>query len=409
MSRRTCMNCRSQSLELFMDLGDQPNGNLFPDSSEVDTEDSYPFVMAVCTNCWQVQLEEFPSVAKMFSDHPYITGLNAPVVQHFEELSKAIINKFNIPEHSLVLDIGANDGTLLSKFRDLNMEVLGMDPGNLSFELARQKGIEIVQSFWNRESARELKNRGVQPDLITATAVFYHLEDIHDFVQGLDLIMNDRTIFCTQCVYSKELIENLQFDHFYHEHTLIHAVNPLKRLFAMYGLRILDVDTVPIHGGSFVMYVAKEHSPFLSSPKVNEMIEAEKRFGLENLKTYHTFSERVEKNKVDMLQLLNKLAAEGKTVHGIGAPLKGSTLLNYYEIGPDLVQRIVEVNPHKIGRYTPGTHIPIVSEAEEVERPDYYLILAWNFIDFFTKKYADFLKGGGKFIVPHPAINIIEQ
>jgi len=407
MNNKRCMNCHSEKLKQFIDLGNQPNGNVFPSLNEMDKEQTFPFVMSVCTDCWQVQLEEFPSVDYMFTNHPYITGLNQPVVSHFEQLVNNTIDKFAIPANSLVLDIGANDGTLLSKFKSHGMRVLGIDPCKQITEMAENRGITVFEAFWNQETAEAMKILGIYPDLITATAVFYHVEDIHSFVKGLDLIMGKNTIFCTQCVYLKDIIDKLQFDHFYHEHTMIHAITPLKRLFSQYGLRLLDLDLYPIHGGSFVLYVGREESDFPSTSKIDDVIAQEKEGGLNNLQTYLNFSKRVEKNKNDLISLLKQISDTGKRVFGLGAPLKGSTLLNYYGIGTDFIECVVEINEYKIGKYTPGTHIPIVHEDSIDEQPDYYLLLSWNFIDFFMEKFADYLNSGGKFIIPHPTVTVI--
>ncbi|MEM7184619.1 MAG: class I SAM-dependent methyltransferase, partial [Spirochaetota bacterium] len=383
-----CMNCGSSKMERFMDLGKQPNGNVFPSLDEFDDEKFYPCVMMVCTQCWQVQLEEFPSVNSMFTNHPYITCLNQPVVVHFQQLVDDIITKFNITPNSLILDIGANDGTLLLKFRERGMRVLGMDPCKRTGALARKSGITVFETFWNRSSAEAMRELGGYPDLITATAVFYHVEDIHSFVQGLDIIMRDDTIFCCQCVYLKELIEKVQFDHFYHEHTMIHSIRPLQSLFSTYGLRLIDIDFYPIHGGSFVLYVGRENSCFPTTKNITETIAAEKHAKLDRLQTYLDFSKRVEKNKQELVGLLHQIKKTGKRVFGLGAPMKGNALLNYYGIGPELVECLTEINPYKVGRYAPGSHIPVVDEKTIQEPPDYYLLLSWNFIDFFIEKYT---------------------
>lgn len=379
------MNCHSPRLERFIDLGNQPNGNVFPSLDEFGQETIFPCAMSVCTRCWQVQIEEFPPVEHMFTNHPYVTGLNWPVVSHFERLVDDIVEKFTVGPNSLVLDIGANDGTLLAKFRSRGMRVLGVDPCGRTCQLARDAGITVWEAFWNEQSAKAMKDIGIRPDLITATAAFYHMDDIHDFVRGLALIMGQNTIFCAQCVYLKELIEQTQFDHFYHEHTMIHAIGPLQGLFPRYGLRLLDVDFYPVHGGSFVLYVGREESPFPTTSNIAETIAEEQRFGLGQLQTYLDFSRRVERNKDELISLLRQLRGAGKRIFGLGAPLKGSTLLNYCDIGPDLVERVTDINPYKIGRYTPGTHIPIVSEDAIEEQPDYYLVLSWNFLDLFVE------------------------
>ncbi len=401
------MNCRGEHLERFIDLNEQPNGNHFPTRTELDEEPRFPFAMLVCSDCWQVQIEEFPPADTLFRNHPYITGVNRPVVQHFEDLAATIIEKFAVDQNSLVMDIGANDGTLLSAFRSHGMRVLGVDPCTRTLPLSQQAGVTVFPVFWNRSSAAALKQLALVPRIITATAVFYHVEDIHSFVQGLDLIMDEHTVFCAQCVDLKTILSEVQFDHFYHEHSMIHALAPLRRLFAEYRMKLLDVDYYPIHGGSFMVYVARETSLYTVSDKVDQAIEVEKAAGLDKLETYHTFTQRVNDGRADLLQLLKALKGQSKTVFGLGAPLKGSTLLNYYGIGPDLVKCVTEVNEHKIGRFTPGTHIPIVAENELDEQPDYFLVLAWNYIDFFLEKYADYLRSGGRFILPHPHIHTI--
>ena len=205
------------------------------------------------------------------------------------------------------------------------------------------------------------------------------------------------------------MLEKIQFDHFYHEHTLMHTLIPLQRLFAEYGLRMVDVDFYPVHGGSFALYVAREESPYETKPSVQEAIKKEEAAGVNQISTYHDFTKKVESNRDDLVALLKKLKEEGKTIYALGAPLKGSTLLNYCGIGPDLVDLATEVNRFKIGKYTPGTHIPIIFEDAVEKQPDYYLVLSWNFLDFFIEKYADFLRDGGKMIVPHPEVRIIDQ
>jgi len=327
-----CMNCKGSKLEEFIDLGLQPNGNVFPSLEQIHQEQKHPLTMMGCRQCWQVQIKKSLSVVEMFENHPYITGLNQPVVEHFEQLTKHIVHKFELPPNSLVLDIGANDGTLLAKFRDLNMRVLGIDPSNLTQDLAKSNGITVLQKFWNKESAWAMKQLAIEPDIIMATAVFYHVEDMHGFVEGLNLVMGEHTVFCAQCVYVKDILEKLQFDHFYHEHTLIHAISPLQQLFAQYGMRLIDVEMYPVHGGSFVLYVGREGCQFPSSPKVAEVMAEEKRFGLDDIQTYFDFTKRVEQNKQELITLLKQIKNAGKRVMALGAPLKGNTLLNYFGI-----------------------------------------------------------------------------
>ena len=407
MKRKECMNCGSHRLHEFIDLGTQPNGNNFPTEATKDQEALFPISMMVCEDCWQVQIAEFPSQEFLFTDHPYITGVNVPIVQHFERLAKKAVEKLKLQPNSLVMDIGCNDGTLLRAFQSHGMRVIGVDPGLRTGELASDQGTTICRTFWNLESGKAMRQLGLYPDLITATAVFYHLPDLHDFIEGLKQVMRSTSVFMVQCVNLQDLIEKNQFDHFYHEHSCIHAINPLKRLFEAHGMRLLDVEFMDIHGGSFILYTGLEENPIPTGESIEKALQTEIQAGLQSLETYTTFAKRVEKNAKDMLALLTQLKQDGKRVYALGAPVKGNTLLNYFKIGSDLVECATEVNHFKIGLLTPGTHIPIVDERELAEQPDYYLILSWNFLDYLISKYKKYLLDGGKFIVPVPDVRVL--
>lgn len=407
MPRTHCMNCGATTLSEFIDLGDQPNGNNFPSPADKDDEILFPISMLVCETCWQVQIGEFPSQEFLFTNHPYITGANVPIVEHFERLSGRIVEKLDLAPQSLVVDIGANDGTLLRAFGRRGMRTLGVDPGQRTGELARQQGITVLRTFWNSESGRAMRQLGLNPDVITATAVFYHLPDLHDFIEGLKEVMRGDAVFVVQCVNLMDLIEKNQFDHFYHEHSCIHAISPLDRLFRAHGMRILDVEFVDVHGGSFVAYVGLDGHSSPTAESVAEAMAREAEFGLNRIGTYHEFAKRVRKNANDLVELLQELRGQGKSVYALGAPVKGNTLLNYCKIGPDLVQCATEVNQFKIGTVTPGMHIPVVDERTLPEQPDYYLILSWNFLDFLIAKYKRYLLDGGRFIVPVPSVRLL--
>lgn len=407
MKRKHCMNCDSQNLIEFIDLGIQPNGNNFPTLETKDKENLFPISMMVCQNCWQVQIAEFPPQEFLFTDHPYITGVNVPIVQHFEYLAKTIINHIKLKPNSLVLDIGCNDGTFLKQFEDQGMRIIGIDPGMRTGELARDNGVTVGRSFWNLDTGKAMRQMGLFPDLITATAVFYHLPDLHDFIEGLKQVMHEESVFVVQCVNLKDLIEKNQFDHFYHEHSCIHAIAPLKKLFESHNMRLLDVEFIDIHGGSFVLYTALESHPIPTQKSINQAIQAEMEAGLNDIFTYQNFAQRCRKNADELVTLLTQIKQEGKRVFALGAPVKGNTLLNYCQLEPGLIECATEVNRFKINRLTPGTHIPIVDEKNMDDLPDYYLILSWNFLDYLIGKYKKYLLDGGKFIVPVPNVRIL--
>ncbi|MBM2812797.1 MAG: hypothetical protein HW416_3556 [Chloroflexi bacterium] len=400
MKRKSCMNCGGQELHEFLDLKPQPNGNRFPGPTDAEAEPLYPMSMLVCTACWLVQIAEFPPSALLFEDHPYITGVNVPVVEHFKRLVPRLVKRFELQPNDLALDIGCNDGTLLKEFAASGLQVLGVDPCKGTWELARQAGVTVFRTFWNRAAGEALSRLSVVPDIITSTASFYHVPDLHDFVAGVDLVMGPKTIFMVQGVYLKNLIERNQFDHFYHEHSCVHSVGPLRRLFAEHGMRILDLEFSELHGGSFVVTVAKNESPWATDPAVEEAIKAEEQAGLNSL-------DRVRDNADRLVAMLRALKADGKRVFALGAPVKGSTLLNFCGIGPDLIECATEINVRKIGRLMPGTRIPIVDETALTSQPDYYLVLTWNFLEFLRQRYDGFLRAGGRFIAPVPEVSIV--
>ena len=408
MTRERCMNCGGNELHEFLDLGNQPNGNSFLYEHELSNERFFPLAMMVCGSCWQVQIAQFPSQEFLFQDHPYITGVNAPVVRHFRDASPPrhrqawTCSPMILPSMS-----GCNDGTLLRIFAEHGLRVLGVDPSKRTGELAREQGVTVCRTFWNRETGRSLRQLGLQPEVITATAVFYHVPDLHDFIDGLTEVMGTNTVFVVQGVNLKDLIERNEFDHFYHEHSCIHSLLALRPLMKAHGLRILDVEFSEIHGGSFILYVGREEHPMPTSNAVESAVAAERAAGLDRLETYMAFAERVRTNVSELKTLLTRLKNEGKRVFALGAPVKGSTLLNYAGIGPDLVECATEVNRFKIGRLMPGTHAPVVDETTLTETPDYYLVLSWNFIDFLRQKYDSYLRAGGRFIVPVPDVQIL--
>jgi len=401
------MNCGASRLSEFIDLRYQPNGNNFPTRESKDSEILLPISMLVCQECWQVQIAEFPSADFLFADHPYISGANVPIVEHFAALAAKLVERLKLPRNSLVFDIGCNDGTLLRSFQALGMRTLGIDPGGRTGELARDQGTLVARCFWNHGAGRAVRQLGLVPDLIVATAVFYHLPDLHDFIRGLREAMREDTVFVIQCVNLKDLIERNQFDHFYHEHSCIHSISPLKRLFEQHGMRLMDVEFIDIHGGSFLAYVGLESNPLPTSVHVAEAIDAEQAAGLQKLETYTEFAKRSRRNADDLVALLRQIKERGERVFALGAPVKGNTLLNYAGIGADLVELATEVNQFKIGKLTPGTHIPIVDERTLEEQPDYYLILSWNFLDYLVGKYKRYLLEGGRFIVPVPEVRVL--
>lgn len=403
------MICASTELYQFIDFGMQPNGNRFLFPEEAATEPRLPVAMLVCEDCGLVQMAEPVTGEFLFAEHPYLTGVNKPYVEHFQNLVPRIIQKIDLTSNALVVDIGCNDGTLLSLFEKAGMRTLGIDPGRLSGKVARGNGITVAETFWTAATAESFKALEFRPDLITATASFYHMQDINDYVAGLSRVMGPNTVFFAQCVYLKTVLENAQIDQFYHEHSCVHAVRPLKRLFARHGLRILDVEYSDVQGGSILIYVGREEHPMQTQLSVTQAIDKEIQLGMNQRDIYDQLRVRFQSNAKNLVDLLRRIKSEGKTIHAIGASLRGMSLVNYFGITRELIDSVLEVNELKIGRIAPGSHIPVVDERTIKSQPDVYLMLSWTFADFLIQKYDKFLRGGGEIIIPVPNVRVITR
>lgn len=402
-----CMKCAKKTVALFLDLGQQPSGNMFVTREEIPQETTYPLRMGVCTSCWQVQLLDHLDKGALFEDHPYLTGTNKPIVDHFADLAKALCTRYGLSAQDLVLDIGCNDGTLLSQFKAQGATTIGVEPSARISQMARAKGHVVATTFWGEDSARSFKALGLQPKLITAMSVFYHVSDLHDFLRGVESVMGPDSVFVIQAVSLMSLLAENQFDHFYHEHTCIHSVSSLQDMLSSYDLKMIDVQEVEVHGGAFIATLARRDSAYTVSRAVAEQIDREAQAGLLSLETYHAFARRVETIATGLRALLVDLKKAHKRVYGLGAPLKSSTFLNYANIDAALIECLTEVNALKIGKLSPGKHIPVVDERRLSEEPDYYVVFAWNYLEFLIEKKRDYLKAGGKFIVPFPELRVI--
>lgn len=401
------MNCTKQEVVEFIDLGSQPSGNLFITENTMDGEALYPLRMGVCTDCWQAQLIEHVGKSLLFDDHPYLTGTNLPMVDHFKRLAFELRQRYSMTQKSIVLDIGCNDGTFLDQFKDLGITTVGVEPSERIASMANEKGHLIVNKFWNQETATAFQCLGIHPKVITAMSVFYHVSDLHDFLTGIELIMGKESIFVIQAVSLLSLLKNNQFDHFYHEHTCIHSLSSLNNLVASHKLKVIDIVESDVHGGSFIASLALENSTFEVSPNVNSYLTQELKGGLQNLDTYVEFGKRAKNIAKDLKSLLIDLKLAGQSVVGLGAPLKSSTFLNFADIDNTLIECLTEVNPLKINKLSPGKHIPVIAEETLIKEPDYYVVFAWNYLDFLITKKSEYLRKGGKFIVPFPSLRVV--
>ncbi len=401
----SCRCCGEREVQLFLDLTDQPHCNrLIPPSLAAVQEPRYPLRAGFCRRCTMVQIDYTIPKENMFSDYPYVSGTTKTLPSHFAATSKRLVESYGLSRYDLVVDIGSNDGTWLKQYAPFGLRTLGVEPATNVADLATAAGINTWNRFFNAETARDIRAQEGPARLITASGVFFHLEELHSVCDGIKGLLADDGVFCVQAIYLGGMIENTAFDQIYHEHLCYYTLRSLEELLGRHGLEVFDVSLVSIHGGSIEAHVGHRGSRAVS-PAVQQMREVEiaKRFG--EFETYQKFADHVWRLRDDLVAVLGRYAAAGKAVYCYGAPAKGSTLLNSFGIGPDLVELAVEKSPLKFNHLIPGVRIPIVDE-DRVEKPNAFLVLSWNFLDEFLVKERAYLERGGEFIVPVPELRI---
>ncbi len=405
-----CRICKGPNLTLFLALGDQPHCNRFVTKELLNREEPrYPLDLYFCHDCKLMQLGYTVSPESMFKDYPYVSGTTATLPAHFHSLAKEIAQRFSLKPDDLVVDIGSNDGTFLKGFQAMQVKTLGVDPATAIVKMANEQGVETIEGFFSGDLGEGIARERGRAKVITAAGVFFHVEDLDSFVRGVKALLADDGVFMVQAIYLVDMLKQASYDNIYHEHLCYYSLGPLTHLFRRFQMEVFDVQRSPIHGGSILVYVrnaGKRSGPVL--PSVKEMLAAEEREHIYDLKTYQEFAARVERNRGVLVDMLKDLKRQGKRIAAYGAPAKGNTLLNYCRIGTDILECATEKNRLKCDLYTPGMHIPVVFEEEVWNNPpDYYLLLPWNFQQELLEKERAFRAKGGKFIIPVPDPHIV--
>ena len=392
-----CRVCDSRRLEPVIDLGEQPWGNHFLKKEDVGKEPFYPLRVCLCRDCATAQLDFTVPKEVMFSDHTYLSGTTRSLGEHFARVAKEVDDRFfkDAPKKA-VLDIGSNDGTQLKHFQALGYEVLGVESSKTAVAAAKIAGVPTLNQFYNRQTQTQI---GRQFDVINASGVFFHLEELHSVTDAIREGLKADGVFVVQFLYMKEIVGNVAFDQIYHEHLVYYTLKTIETLLNRHGLGLFDAELSPIHGGSIIGYAG--HLGKLTPSQRLRALRAEEDAAKSNdLATYRAFQQSIEKRKRENLAFLQAAKAAGKKVFGLGAPVKGNTLLNYFGVGPDLIEKLIERNPLRRGLYSPGMHIPVVIEDELTQTPDVYYVLAWNFRKEILERYDALIKKGVQFYFP---------
>ena len=392
-----CRVCDSKKLEMVFDLGLQPWGNHFLKQEEVGQEPFYPLRLLYCLDCSTTQLDYTVKKEVMFSEHTYLSGVTRSLNDHFQEVAEYVDhNFFKHNASKSVLDIGSNDGTQLKKYKKLGYEVLGVESSKTISRIANINGIPTINEFFNGTLAASL---GKKFNVINASGVFFHLDELHSVTEGIKEALENDGVFVVQFLYMKKILENLAFDQIYHEHLLYYNLGPIEVLLARHGLSMFDAYISPIHGGSVIGFITHKNR-LEKTERLKELLEQEKKDGGNKIESYKQFAMDVQKLKADNRRYLETAKKMGKTIYGFGAPVKGNTLLNYFDIGTEILDCLVEKNELRKGLYSPGKHIPIVIEREVKNPPDIYYVLAWNFKKEILKNNQGLLESGVEFYFP---------
>ena len=404
--RKECRLCGSFNLELFLDLGLTPLAGDYLLKKELGKELYYPLRVYYCHNCSLVQLLDIVNQGTLFKDYRYLSSIS--LAGHFQDYAKEMCERF-LNKGSFVVEIGSNDGVLLVPLKEYEVRVLGVDPALNVAWVARRKGIETIADYFTGQNAIQIVKQYGQADAIFANNVLAHIDNMDEVFVGIQRLLKSEGILVFEVHYLVDLIEKLQYDFFYPgEHLSYYSLTSFIPFLDKYDMRIFDVKRIPIHAGSIRVYACNKNQKRKETKQVVQYILQEKVQRYNTIKPLKDFATKVHSHKKKLIDFLLRLQSQNKKIVGYGAAGRGNTLLNVNGISIQILPYIVDESPERFGRFTPGTHIPIVRpEVFRKDNPDYALLLAWSYADTVLDKEMEFLKKGGKFIIPLPTIKIL--
>ncbi|SFG67894.1 Putative zinc binding domain-containing protein [Palleronia marisminoris] len=400
-----CRCCLSEDLYCFLPLGLHSPANMFirPDQAD-QPQPTFPLDAQVCLGCGLVQVaDQIP--AGFFEHYLYVPSGAETMHTHFAGLAAALEKR---AQGGLIVDVGCNDGLMLAAAKAQGSRTLGIDPAENIAAMARDRGIEVFNDYFTPATARFVAMRYGRAEVISTTNTFNHIGDLHAFMEAVATLLTEQGTFVIEVPWGLKILEGNQFDNIYHEHVSELSLLSIRKLVEHFDMDVVDVERLPVHGGSMRVYIRRVACGERPSAEVGAMLAEEEAAGMTARQTWQAFAERVAEIRTTLLKMIDDARSEGLTVAGYGAPAKGNTLLTYFGIGPDRVSFLVDRNPLKQNMLAPGSGIPVKSpDAIQTERPDILLVLAWNFLDEILEQQRDFAARGGKFIVPLPQPRLI--
>ena len=407
--RKNCRLCNSEKLCQCFKLEPTPPANAFVKKEHLDEpQTNFPLDVYFCENCYHVQLLDIVDPKELFENYVYVSGTSSTFVNHFEEYSKFIIKNYLSGDSSFVVDIGSNDGTLLQFFKKNGCHILGVDPAKKIANNATKNGIETLPLFFDDKVSKMIQDKYGSADVITANNVFAHIDNLTGFITNVRNLLTHNGIFSFEVSYLADVIQKTLFDMTYHEHLSYHSVLSLVPFFESNDMELIEAVKVDIHGGSLRGIVQLKNGPYKVGKSVKNAIKIEKELRLDKADTFQKFATNINEIKNKFQSLIIKLKQDGNTIAAYGAPAKATTLLYHFGIDSSIIDFIVDDSTLKQGLYSPGKHIPILSpEAIYQKKPNYLIILAWNFTEEILKKHAKYKNEIGHFIVPLPTLMVI--
>lgn len=383
-----------------LDLGIQPWGNDYRESLDLP---KYPLKLVYCHDSELLQLSHFVPKEVMFKQHSYLSGTSKSLIDHFAKITKENIDQFQLDSKSIVIDIGGNDGSQALQYINQGItQTFNIESASNIADISRKNGVNTINDFACLSTfTKNFQAKSVK--LINGSGIFFHMEELHSVLNGIKHVLADDGVLVIQFMYAGSMVENHNFDTIYHEHLCYYTVQSIKKLLNLYGLRLFDAYQLAIHSGTIIAKFCHNHALFSQTQRCIDTITEDRKYDLD---AFLKFGQYISQNRFKLRNFLNELKTNNKTIYAYGAPVKGATLLNYENIDKTIITKAVEVNKLKIGKYIPGTDIPVVFQSEN-DLPDYFLILSHNLTDSIIKDNQKLIKNGVQFIVPFPEIKII--